>query len=87
MPRVGEIYYMVQYVDEALTRPVVSSFRYNGRTDSGTHYFSMLGLGDVNVFLEDSQVEEMLELAAMVKELTTPDLARTGLIHVPKRAP
>jgi hypothetical protein len=74
---------MVQYEDPALTRPIVSSFRYEGRTDSGTHLFSWLGLGEASLFLEDSQVGEMLELAVMLKELTTPNLAQSGLPHAP----
>ncbi len=78
-PKIGQTYYMVQYEDPELTRPVISSFTYKGRTDSGLHFFSLLGLGEANLFLEDAQVAEMLELKTMLKELTTPNLARSGL--------
>jgi hypothetical protein len=70
-PKIGEIYYMIQYEDAKLTRPIVSSFKYVGLTDGGSHFFSMLGLGEVNIFLDGKDVASMLELPAMISELAS----------------
>ena len=82
---VGQIYYIIQYEDEKLTRPVVSSFVYKGRSDEGPekgdHLFSLLGLGDSELFLSDRNLDIVLDKNGLIKELSTPNLAHSGIDH------
>ncbi len=82
---VGRIYYMIQYEDPKLTRPVVSSCKYDGPTDKGSgdrnHCFSILGFSQEKLFLREQDLKLILDLPGLVKELSTPDLAAKGIDH------
>jgi hypothetical protein len=82
---VGQIYYMIQYEDQKLSRPIISSFTYKGPIEKNgkelQHLFSALGLADENLFLSDQNLSLMLDLPSVVKELTAPNLAKNGIDH------
>ena len=68
---VGELYYMVQYDDEKLTRPVVGSYSYKGTSDknSKTHCFLIAG-SEEHLFLEERNLGAMVDLPGLVQELS-----------------
>ena len=62
--RIGQIYYMVQYQAEA---PVISSYEYKGAADGKPHmhFFKAVGLSDANLFLEDSDLKRLVDIAGL----------------------
>jgi hypothetical protein len=82
---IGQIYYIIQYKDEKLARPIVSSFKYAGRiekdADASEHRFTLLGFANEELFLRESDLTIVLDLAGLIKELSTPNLAHNGIDH------
>jgi hypothetical protein len=69
--KVGEIYYMLQYLVPNGGPPLISSYEYRGTVDGkpDTHFFKATGLSDVNVFLETAQLNGMVDIGALKKAL------------------
>jgi hypothetical protein len=62
--RVGSIYYLVQY---RAASPIVSTYEYKGTADDKphVHFFQALGLSDANLFLEDAQLKQVVDIAGL----------------------
>jgi hypothetical protein len=76
---------MIQYEDKKLTRPIISSCRYDGLTDKSaagrTHCFSILGFSQAKLYLRERDLNVILDFAGLMEELRTPDLAAKGIDH------
>ena len=76
---------MIQYEDRNLTRPIISSCKYDGLTDGGTgdrkHCFSIMGFSQEKLFLRERDLNLILDLPGLIEELRTPDLAAKGIDH------
>jgi hypothetical protein len=61
--KVGEIYYALQYRNTKSGPPLISSYEYKGTVDGKpyTHVFKATGSSDVNVFLEEAQLNSMVD--------------------------
>jgi hypothetical protein len=61
--KVGEIYYALQYRNTKSGPPLISSYEYRGTVDGKpyTHVFKATGSSDVNVFLEEAQLNSMVD--------------------------
>lgn len=61
--KVGEIYYLLQYRNTKSGPPFISSYEYRGTVDGkpNAHFFKAAGLSDANVFLEEAQLNSMVD--------------------------
>jgi hypothetical protein len=62
---VGAIFYMLQITDNDV--PLITTYKYVGTVDDNPkiHFFEAQGLSDANIFLEESDVYEMLNLQSL----------------------
>ncbi len=88
MPRaltVGQIYYIIQYEDEKLTIPMISSWRYSERiskdSEDREHLFTLVGFSEDKLMLRERDLDIVLDLTGLVKELTTPNISAKGIDH------
>ena len=74
---IGQIYYLVQYQDSKRSPPIINSYTYKGTVDGkrGTHFFESTGLSDANVFLDEAQLKDVLDIAALKDALRSNDHA------------
>ena len=61
--KVGEIYYVLQYRNTKSGPPLISSYEYRGTVDGkpNAHFFKAAGLSDADVFLEEAQLNSMVD--------------------------
>ncbi|MBS1141278.1 MAG: hypothetical protein H6R13_2731 [Proteobacteria bacterium] len=82
---IGQTYYIIQYEDEKLTIPMISSWRYKERTakdsEDREHLFALVGFSEDELMLRERDLDIVLDLAGLVKELTTPNIAAKGIDH------
>ena len=68
---VGQLYYLVQYPDRTRAHPIVTTYKYKGKTDNGRlHYFEIPGgMVDGNLFMEDSDLGTLVNREGLMEEL------------------
>jgi len=62
--KVGSIYYQVLYREAT---PIITSYEYRGPVDAKphTHFFKAVGLSDANLFLEDRDLKQIVDIAGL----------------------
>ena len=85
---VGQTYYVVQYKDDKLATPIISSCAYKGLGamlgGEQEHLFSLVGFADTELsFLECDLNTLILDLPAVIKELLSINLATKGIDNAP----
>ena len=70
---VGELYYLVQYPDRTRAQPIVTTYKYKGKTDNGKlHYFEIPGgMVEGNLFMDDGDLASLVNKAGLKEELFT----------------
>jgi hypothetical protein len=69
---VGNLYYLVKYEDEMLTRPIIASYEYAGRepkdAEGNEYLFKELGSGD-QLILRESTLWNMVDMLGLIAQL------------------
>lgn len=76
----GQLYFMVQYEDAGLTKPMVASYEYLGRPEKESeeklHIFRILGSEEV-FFLSETNLD-IVDLKGLINELQRFQVAGNG---------
>jgi len=69
---IGQIYYMLKFEDDALTRLMVGSYEYKGKLDDEpeerVHRFEVLG-EDAELLLRERDLSSVVDLSGLIEEL------------------
>jgi hypothetical protein len=69
---VGQLYYMLQFEDEALTRLMIASYEYKGKIEKESeeqeHLFEVLG-DNAELVLKERNLAAIVDLSGLIEEL------------------
>ena len=69
---IGQLYYIVQYAEPSQANPIISTYTYRGKTDSGkTHYFQAAGgILEGNLFMDNADLSSLMDHRGLKEELS-----------------